>query len=50
MIAIPYLEQNVVFYLFTAECLIATIVLIPPFISEIQDIRSKKKIEETETQ
>jgi hypothetical protein len=31
MIAIPYLEQDVVFYLFTAECLIATIVLIPPF-------------------
>lgn len=36
MIVIPHLGEGVVFYIFAAQCLIATILLIPPF---LQDLR-----------
>ena len=36
MIVIPHLGEGVVFYIFTVQCLIATILLIPPF---LQDLR-----------
>jgi MFS transporter, OPA family, solute carrier family 37 (glycerol-3-phosphate transporter), member 1/2 len=45
MIVIPYMDASVVFYLFTGEMLVATVLLIPVFLVEFRAI---KKVNVTE--
>ena len=42
MIVIPYLETNVVFYVFTGEMLVATLLMLPMFVEEIKSKRREK--------
>jgi len=38
MIFIPHIDFDYIFYLFAAECIIATAVLTPPFINELKSL------------
>jgi OPA family glycerol-3-phosphate transporter-like MFS transporter 1/2 len=42
MILIPRIDFEYIFYLFAAECIIATAVLTPPFINELKSVLSVK--------
>lgn len=39
MVVIPHLSSSVVFYLFAAECLLATILLVPPMLAELKSLK-----------
>jgi hypothetical protein len=38
MIFIPHIDFDYIFYLFAAECIVATAVLTPPFINELRSL------------
>jgi hypothetical protein len=43
MIFIPYIPFESIFYLFSTECIIATLVLAPPFLQELNSILHPEK-------
>lgn len=41
MVAIPYIDMKVIFYLFAGEGLVATLLLLPLFIQEMKHSREE---------
>ena len=42
MIVIPYLETSGVFYIFTGEMIVATLLMLPMFIEEVKKMGKQK--------